>query len=173
VAWEPARASSIAADDPAGPVVGQLLLLAVVAAQTLAAQTALPTEWIDKDTSHRVVRLSREDGTQSLYFHQNAYTPDGKKLIVTTGTNGIATINLATREIQPLVSGPVSVLVAGHKSGDIYYTKRGQGGTGLGLHIVFNLVTAKLGGRIEASGLPGRGMRFSMRIPTTAPANND
>jgi len=54
-----------------------------------------------------------------------------------------------------------------------YTTKRGQGGTGLGLHIVFNLVTAKLGGRIEASGLPGRGMRFSMRIPTTAPANND
>ena len=106
----------------------KLLLLAVAAAQTLAAQTSLPTEWIDKDTGHRVVRLSREDGTQSLYFHQNAYTPDGKKLIVTTGNNGIATINLATREIQPLVPGPVSVLVAGHKSGDIYYTKRGQGG---------------------------------------------
>jgi signal transduction histidine kinase len=51
-----------------------------------------------------------------------------------------------------------------------YTTKRGQGGTGLGLHIVFNLVTAKLGGRIEASGAPGAGMRFGMRIPDKAPA---
>jgi oligogalacturonide lyase len=85
----------------------------------------LPTEWIDKDTGHRVIRLSREDGTQSLYFNQNAYTADGKKLIVTTTGGGIATIVLATREVKPLVAGPVSVLVAGHKSGDVYYTKRG------------------------------------------------
>jgi len=54
-----------------------------------------------------------------------------------------------------------------------YTTKRGQGGTGLGLNIVFNLVTARLGGRIEATGAPGRGMRFSMRIPDKAPARRD
>jgi len=87
----------------------------------------LPTEWIDKDTGHRVIRLSREDGTQSLYFNQNAYTADGKKLIVTTAGGVIATIVLATREVRPLVAGPVSVLVAGHKSGDVYYTKRTPG----------------------------------------------
>ena len=75
-------------------------------------------------TGHRVIRLSREDGTQSLYFNQNAYTADGKKLIVTTAGGGIATITLATREVKPLVAGPVSVLVAGHKTGDVYYTKR-------------------------------------------------
>jgi len=92
------------------------------------AQTTLPTEWIDQDTGHRVIRLSREDGTQSLYFNQNAYTADGKKLIVTTGGGGIATIELATREVKPLVAGPVSVLVAGHRSGDVYYTKRETGG---------------------------------------------
>src|SRR3954470_7632734 len=89
----------------------------------------LPTEWIDKDTGHRVIRLSREDGTQSLYFNQNAYTADGKRLIVTTAGGGIATITLATREIKPLVAGPVSVLVAGHKTGDVYYIKRQTGGT--------------------------------------------
>ena len=101
-------------------------------APALCAQSALPTEWIDKDTGHRVIRLSREDGTQSLYFNQNAYTADGKRLIVTTAGGGIATITLATREIKPLVAGPVSVLVAGHKSGDVYYTKRegGRGGGG-------------------------------------------
>src|ERR1039457_6157488 len=92
------------------------------------AAADLPTEWIDAATGHRVIRLSREDGTQSLYFNQNAYTADGKKLIVTTAGGGIATINLATREVKPLVAGPVSVLLAGHKTGDVYYTKRTPGG---------------------------------------------
>ncbi|MEO8369417.1 MAG: oligogalacturonate lyase family protein [Candidatus Solibacter sp.] len=98
--------------------------LALAAIRLGIAQTPIPTEWTDERTGHRVVRLSREDGTQSLYFHQNAYTPDGKKLIVTTAGGGIATITLANREINPLVAGPVSVLVAGHKTGDVYYVKR-------------------------------------------------
>src|SRR5665213_138596 len=98
------------------------VLILALALRIFAAD--LPTEWIDPDTGHRIIRLSREDGTQSLYFNQNAYTADGKKLIVTTAGGGIATIVLATREVKPLVAGPVSVLVAGHKSGDVYYTKR-------------------------------------------------
>jgi oligogalacturonide lyase len=105
-----------------------LLILAAAAARLLCAQAALPSEWIDPDTGHRVIRLSREDGTQSLYFNQNAYTADGRKLIVTTAGGGIATIDLATREVKLLVAGPVSVLVAGHKSGGVYYTKRADGG---------------------------------------------
>jgi oligogalacturonide lyase len=100
-------------------------LISLLLACSAGFAADLPTEWIDKDTGHRVIRLSREDGTQSLYFNQNAYTADGKKLIVTTTGGGIATIVLATREVKPLVAGPVSVLVAGHKSGDVYYTKRG------------------------------------------------
>src|SRR3954469_18431287 len=105
------------------------LLLALAAIRFASAQAALPTEWIDPDTGHRIIRLSREDGTQSLYFNQNAYTADGKRLIVTTADGGIATITLATRELKPLVPGRVSVLVAGHKSGDVYYTKRETNGS--------------------------------------------
>src|ERR1022692_3628780 len=104
-----------------------LPLILAPGSTVLAAE--LPTEWIDADTGHRVIRLSREDGTQSLYFNQNAYTADGKKLIVTTAGGGIATITLATREVKPLVAGPASVLVAGHKTGDVYYIKRAPGGT--------------------------------------------
>src|SRR5262249_2575366 len=33
-----------------------------------------PREWIDPSTGHRVIRLSTEPGSSSLYFHQNAYT---------------------------------------------------------------------------------------------------
>lgn len=46
----------------------------------LAQQPEIPREWIDQDTGHRVVRLSDEPGSQSLYFHQNAYTPDGRNM---------------------------------------------------------------------------------------------
>jgi oligogalacturonide lyase len=103
------------------------LFLIALSVRLLPAQSQLPTEWIDPDTGHRIVRLSRDDGTQSLYFHQNAYSLDGKKLIVTTAGGGIATINLGTREVKQLVPGPVSVLVTGHKTGDVYYTKRDAG----------------------------------------------
>ncbi|HKE25373.1 MAG TPA: oligogalacturonate lyase family protein [Bryobacteraceae bacterium] len=107
-----------------------LVWISLAAVPAVCAQSALPVEWVDPDTGHRVVRLSREDGTQSLYFNQNAYTADGKKLIVTTAGGGISTITLATRAVTPLVPGPVSVLVAGHKSGDVYYTKRMGGPNG-------------------------------------------
>jgi oligogalacturonide lyase len=100
------------------------LLLLGLAARLLPAQDNLPKEWIDPDTGHRVIRLSREGGTASLYFHQNAYSADGKKLVV-TNPHGIATINLATREIDQVVEGRVNILVTGHKTGRIFYTRDG------------------------------------------------
>jgi PAS domain S-box-containing protein len=51
-----------------------------------------------------------------------------------------------------------------------YTTRRGQGGTGLGLHIAWNLVTRTLGGRIEVDSEPGRGTRFRITLPRVAPA---
>lgn len=101
--------------------VAGLLLLLVISA---SAQQAPPKEWIDPDTGHRVVRLSEEPGTASLYFHQNAYTPDGERLIVTT-PSGLSTINLKTRAIEKVVDGRVNVIITGMKTGDIYYNRGG------------------------------------------------
>jgi oligogalacturonide lyase len=56
----------------------KLIFLALGATRMVSGQTALPAEWTDASTGHRVIRLSRENGTQSLYFNQNAYTADGK-----------------------------------------------------------------------------------------------
>ena len=95
-----------------------LHLLAIVA----VAQQQPPREWIDPDTGHRVVRLSEEPGSASLYFHQNPYTPDGQKLIITT-PNGLSAINLSTRAIEKIVDGRVSVIIVGRKSGDVYYSR--------------------------------------------------
>ena len=44
-------------------------------------------------------------------------------------------------------------------------TKRGQGGSGLGTHVIYNLVTQGLGGRIQCFSEPGKGARFEMIIP--------
>lgn len=46
-----------------------------------------------------------------------------------------------------------------------YTTRRGDGGSGLGLHIVFNLVSQTLRGRILASSQLGQGLRFEITIP--------
>ena len=92
-------------------------------ALTASAQE-LPREWIDPDTGHRVVRLSDEPGSASLYFHQNAYTPDGSKLIITTPT-GLSTIDLKTRKIEKVVEGRVNVIITGRKTGQVYYNKQG------------------------------------------------
>ncbi|MEO6003469.1 MAG: oligogalacturonate lyase family protein [Opitutus sp.] len=101
------------------------LLLVLVGARLFAAD-APPREWIDPDTGHRVVRLSEVPGTASLYFHQNAYSTDGKKIVVTTPT-GIATINLDTRAIEQVVTGEVRVIVVGRKTGDVYYSQQKDG----------------------------------------------
>lgn len=46
-----------------------------------------------------------------------------------------------------------------------FTTKRGQGGTGLGMHIVFNLVTQRLKGTITCESAPGTGATFTLRLP--------
>jgi signal transduction histidine kinase len=51
-----------------------------------------------------------------------------------------------------------------------FTTRRNRGGLGLGLHVVFNIVTAVLGGRISVESKPGVGTRFLLLIPTRAPA---
>jgi len=44
-------------------------------------------------------------------------------------------------------------------------TKRGSGGSGLGLHLVYNLVTQALGGTIQLESEPGKGVNFEINFP--------
>lgn len=46
-----------------------------------------------------------------------------------------------------------------------YTTMRGKGGTGLGMSIVFNLITQTLKGGIECESSPGNGVVFTMTFP--------
>jgi len=55
---------------------------------------------------------------------------------------------------------------------DPFFTTRlGQGGSGLGLHIVHNIVTEVLGGHVDVRSQPGAGTVFTLRLPLRAPAS--
>src|SRR5665213_615866 len=50
-----------------------------------------------------------------------------------------------------------------------FTTRRDQGSTGLGLHIVHNIVTNRLGGRIDLETKPGAGTKIRIIVPREAP----
>ncbi|GAB1409326.1 hypothetical protein MASR1M90_04800 [Desulfovibrionales bacterium] len=52
-----------------------------------------------------------------------------------------------------------------------YTTARSRGSTGLGLHIVFNIVTSRLHGTVTCCSEPGQGAMFQIRIPLTQEAS--
>ena len=49
-----------------------------------------------------------------------------------------------------------------------FTTKRGQGGSGLGLHVVYNLVTQLLHGSLDCISSPGQGVEFQIQMPKRA-----
>ena len=50
-----------------------------------------------------------------------------------------------------------------------FTTKRGQGGSGLGMHIIYTLVTGLMGGLIEVVSQPDQGTEIRMTLPAHAP----
>jgi len=54
-----------------------------------------------------------------------------------------------------------------------FTTKLGTGGSGLGMHIVHNIVTHVLGGQIEVRSSPGRGTQILIQLPCVAPTRSE
>lgn len=53
-----------------------------------------------------------------------------------------------------------------------FTTKLGQGGSGLGMNIVYNIVREVLGGSIEITSTPGAGTRITVELPRRAPQSH-
>jgi oligogalacturonide lyase len=111
-----------------------VLLPLACLAQTTPGGPMPPRSWVDKDTGHRVWRLSDEPNSGGFYFNVNAYTPDGKQMIY-TAPDGIHVLDMATLKTKLLVANPpgvagaqpgagiVHALVVGHKTNSVFFTK--------------------------------------------------
>lgn len=94
------------------------------AAPAQQAANPPPKSWVDPDTGHRVIRLTDEPNSASLYFNQNGYTADGKHLVYTT-PDGISVLNLETGRSRKVVQGRVRLIEAGRKTMNVYYIREG------------------------------------------------
>jgi oligogalacturonide lyase len=98
-----------------------LVSAAVLSAAVLSAADP-PRTWIDPDTGHRIVRLTDEPDSGSLYFNQNGYTADGREMVYTT-PDGISVLDLQTHAARSVVKGKVRVIVTGRRTQNVYYIK--------------------------------------------------
>ncbi|HWB33600.1 MAG TPA: oligogalacturonate lyase family protein [Acidobacteriaceae bacterium] len=97
-----------------------------------------PKTWVDKDTGHRVWRVSDEPNSGAFYFNVNAYTPDGKQMVYNS-PSGIMVLDLATMKSRLLVpntpppageaaagrrfGGAARAIVVGHKTDSIFFNR--------------------------------------------------
>ena len=109
------------------------------AVSALAFSQGPPTSWVDKDTGHRVIRLTDEPGSSGLYFNVNAFTPDGRQMVYSApeGIRSLDLVSLKTRLIVPnppppaaTVPGPpasyrfaMRVIVVGSKTNSVFFSR--------------------------------------------------
>jgi signal transduction histidine kinase len=126
------------------------------------------------------VTLDIEDGLV-LDSYPGAYGQVLTNLFLNAVTHGFAegqsgTITLSAHERNPR---EVDIVFADDGVGmnpevqrqafdPFFTTKRNKGGTGLGLHIVYNLVTQQLDGRLHLETVEGHGTSIRITLPKTA-----
>lgn len=89
-----------------------------------------PRTWVDKDTGHRVYRVTNEPGSSDLYFNFDAYTPDGRYMVYSSPA-GIHVLDLETRQTRLLIPTPASptggqarrILAVGRKTGAVFFSE--------------------------------------------------
>lgn len=139
-----------------------LTITLLLSATLVVAQDAPPKTWIDKDTGHRVYRLTDEPNSASLYFNQNGYSADGKQLIYTT-PEGISAFDLASHKTKKVVEGRVRIIVTGRKTNSVFYIK-GTFGAGNSAVWATNIDTLE---SHEIAGIPERSSLASVNADET------
>jgi oligogalacturonide lyase len=119
-------------------LLGMAALISAAASLPSSANEP-PKTWVDKDTGHRIIRLTEEAGSSGFYFNVNAYSPDGK-LMAYDVPDGIHVLELATMKTRLLVPNPpqpadaaagipalmrrgIRPIVVGRKTNSIFFSK--------------------------------------------------
>lgn len=128
-----------------------------------------------KKTGHQI-HVSCEDNLD-LYSFPGAFSQILNNLIMNSLTHGFCNmkngrIDIDVRQQGPMVRFDYTDNGIGMTSEQqerifdpFYTTMRGKGGTGLGMSIVFNLVTQTLEGNITLDSEPEKGVHFSITFP--------
>lgn len=111
-----------------------------------------PKSYVDAETGHRVYRLTDEPGSTGFYFNNNAYSPDGSKMIY-TAPDGIHVLELLTKKTRLLVANPprdpnadpasryragVHAIVAGHRTASVFFSKmEPDGSNGVPTNVIY------------------------------------
>lgn len=95
----------------------------------------------------------RKNGAITLCAERSGRDGDQVLLRISDDGRGIA------EEVLPRIFDP------------FYTTKLGSGGSGLGLNIVYNIVTGILGGQITVTSEVGKGTCFTISLPLKAPSS--
>jgi len=103
-----------------------------------------------------VIHAFPEPGENSrIIISTRALTDRDVEIIVADNGKGM------TEEVQKRAFDP------------FFTTRRDQGGTGLGLHIIYSLVRQRLGGTLSLDTHAGRGTVFRITLPRAAPREPD
>lgn len=111
-------------------VFGGLCVLAALCSALGAAappSSTPPDEYIDRETGHKVIRLSRREGDNGcFYFHQNSFTARGDKMVFRGSTpNGwrAFTVDLKTLEVRQITDCACGHPVVAPKRRELFYMK--------------------------------------------------
>ena len=97
------------------------LFVLAAAATGFHAQTEEPRrDWIDPATGHRVIRLTGQPGSSTLYFHDNAFSAAGDRMMLRT-PKGVAVVDVAKIGSATLTLDIVSATARGG-----YFARRGR-----------------------------------------------
>jgi oligogalacturonide lyase len=102
-----------------------LVFLAVAGIGSQAHADTIPSTWVDKDTGHRVWRLTPEPDSASLYFNVSAISPDGRWMVY-NAPDGIHGLDLGTRKTKLLVPNggdrmAARTIAVGRKTNAVFY----------------------------------------------------
>src|SRR5262245_54495920 len=77
-------------------------------------------EWIDSATGHRVIRLSDDPGSSTLYFHDNAFSAAGDRMMLRT-PKGVAVV-----EVARLGRDDLKLDIVAPDAGGGYFARQGR-----------------------------------------------
>jgi oligogalacturonide lyase len=144
---------------------GSFLFRAIAQGTETVATQSPPKSWIDPDTGHRIIRLTDDPGSATLYFNDCGDTPDGHEVIFTTTNDRSARIlDLRTGQTRLVVHGPIKTICMGRRTPTVFYVRMEADAQVLYSTGVDDGVTRRL------AVLPGKGALYTVNADETLAA---